>query len=204
MPPLQLRCGKWSGGWGVMVVNHLKGSTAIHLPGQSFVWMLDGSGWWKQGETVKYYTNKEGAHKYVGTKQLRESETLDSETYEDFLNQLSSECRVFFGSCVQLPNCGSRVWSVSSMGWGFASPRRYPEPFGEAVARIHQDLAHVGPCRFPPTPQPFALEILCSGSLSSEADSLFANAKLGDAVEYLLKGKHLQLPRHWQDYFSSV
>lgn len=90
------------------------------------------------------------------------------------------------------------------MGVGFACPRRYPEPFGEAVARIHQDLAHVGPSRFPPIPQPLALEVLRNGSVSSEADSLFANAKFGDAVEYLLNGKHLQLPKHWQEYFSSV
>lgn len=106
-------------------------------------------------KTVKHYTNKNGARKYVGTKHLRETE-------------------------------------------------RYPEPFGEAVARIHQDLAHVGPSRLPPIPQPLALEVLRNGSVSSEADSLFANAKFGDAVEYLLNGKHLQLPKHWQDYFSSV
>ena len=102
------------------------------------------------------------------------------------------------------PNYGSRVWLVLSIGVGFACPRRYPEPFGEAVARIHQDLAHVGPSRFPPSPQPLALEVLRNGSVSSEADSLFANARFGDAVEYLLNGKHLQLPKHWQDYFSSV
>ena len=95
-------------------------------------------------------------------------------------------------------------------GWSYPWVWVLPVPgvilnlIGEAVARIHQDLAHVGPSRFPPIPQPLALEVLRNGSVSSEADSLFANAKFGDAVEYLLNGKHLQLPKHWQEYFSSV
>lgn len=83
-------------------------------------------------------------------------------------------------------------------------PRRYPEPFGEAVARLHYKLATTNPVRLFPRPGPRSLDILRGDSVSKEADALFANARLGEVVHYLRNGKNLILPEHWSEYFNFV
>lgn len=133
MPPLQLRFGKWSGGWGVMVVHPLKGNMAIHLPGRSFVWMLDGSGWWNPGwkqwsttPTRRVLANMLAPNTSV---KLR----LSIVNIMNIFHQLCSKCNAFIHAFLQLDQ-------TMAPGFGWSYPLVWVLPVPGVILNLLEKL----------------------------------------------------------------